>query len=56
MTHAFDIKRGETSVFLWKNNSSLIMSSLSRLYVNVKHVTPGMGQILNTETQFEQTW
>ena len=22
MTHAFDIKRGETSVFSWKNNSS----------------------------------
>ena len=25
MTHAFDIKRGETSVFLKKNNSSSIM-------------------------------
>ena len=23
MAHAFDIKRGETSVFSWKNNSSL---------------------------------
>ena len=44
MTHAFDIKRGETSVFSSKNNSSFrffhLLSSRVRCTINWSHSTP----------------
>ena len=34
MTHAFDIKRGETSVFSWKNNSSFNANDDHDIFLN----------------------